>query len=361
MTTVEVRPLRRMRTISTVVIVITVAFVGTFGLVSGADAWWQVALLAPSIVVATWFTSRWERPRGRAATVAALAVTWASWLVGALVDAGASAATPFVAVGAIVITTHPQWQRAGAFGLALVVAATGWLGTLGHPDTTGNYVILSLVYTAIFVSTFWLNAVGWRLFTELDAMRASAAELAVIKERMRFAADLHDIQGHTLHVIKLKAAVAAKVQQTDPDRVAAELADIERLTAETIEQAQQLVNSTRRLSLTAELANATALLTAAGIAVNVDDTRPADSDGDETFALVLREATTNILRHPSATRASIVLSPSSLQITNDGAPTTIRPLRGLAALRERVGHAGGSLDIQHSDGDFRLHAMGSRA
>ncbi|GMA37242.1 hypothetical protein [Demequina litorisediminis] len=116
------------------------------------------------------------------------------------------------------------------------------------------------------------------------------------------------------------------------------------------------MNSTRRLSLTSELANATALLTAAGMRVDVGNTHPDDAAEDEALALVLREATTNILRHPRATEVSIVLTPSSLTISNDGAAHEARPLRGLAALRERVTHAGGDLDIRHEGETFALHA-----
>ena len=176
---------------------------------------------------------------------------------------------------------------------------------------------------------------------------------------MRFAADLHDIQGHTLHVIKLKAAVAAKLQHTDPVRVAAELADIERLTAETIDQAQHLVNSTRQLSFPAELANATALLGAAGIEVSVEgEARPGAHE--EVFALVLREATTNILRHPSARTVRIVVTAHGLVISNDGAAGPARAERGLAALRERVARAGGTLEVANEGDDFTLRLQVDR-
>ncbi|WP_284329015.1 hypothetical protein [Demequina litorisediminis] len=166
MVTTEVRPLRRMRRMSTAVIVFTVGFIGTFSLVDAADTGWQVALLAPSVLVAMWFTSRWEKPRGRAATLASLGFTWASWLAAVMMDAGPATVTPLVAVGATVVATLPQLQRAGGAALAAVVGLTAWLGSLGHPDSTGTYVIVSLIYTAIFGVTFWLNAVGWRLFTE---------------------------------------------------------------------------------------------------------------------------------------------------------------------------------------------------
>ncbi|MEV0395582.1 hypothetical protein [Polymorphospora rubra] len=39
------------------------------------------------------------------------------------------------------------------------------------------------------------------LIRELEQTREREAGLAVVRERVRFAGDLHDIQGHTLHVV----------------------------------------------------------------------------------------------------------------------------------------------------------------
>lgn len=158
----------------------------------------------------------------------------------------------------------------------------------------------------------------------------------------------------TLHVIKLKAAVAARLQHIDPERVAAELAEIERLTGETIDQAQHLVNSTRRPSFTSELANATALLTAAGIGVDVSGGDTHRAGDEDIFALVLREATTNILRHPAARTVTIAVTADALRISNDGAAGTGRRERGLAALRERVARSGGVLDVSRQDDSFTI-------
>ncbi|MCL3861101.1 sensor histidine kinase [Actinotalea sp. K2] len=354
MTATEVRPLTRMRSITTAVMLGTVILVGGLGLILSAGPWWHPVLVAPSLITAVWVASRWHDPPRLSVLIAALALAQVTWAVAVLWGVDVPAVAPVAIVGAVLVATRSRARGLSALALLVMIGATALLSLVNTPGSTLGYVVGALFYAVVFVTTFWLNEIAWRLFTELDAMRATAAELAVVKERMRFAADLHDIQGHTLHVIKLKAAVAARLQHIDPERVATELGEIERLTGETIDQAQHLVNSTRRLAFTSELANATALLTAAGIGVDVRGGDPHRTSDEEIFALVLREATTNILRHPAARTVTIAIGDDALTISNDGATGTTRRERGLAVLRERVARSGGVLDVSHEDDSFTL-------
>lgn len=54
------------------------------------------------------------------------------------------------------------------------------------------------------------------------------ARLGVAEERLRFARDLHDLMGHSLSVIVLKAELAGRLRATSPERVAQEIHDVER-------------------------------------------------------------------------------------------------------------------------------------
>lgn len=349
----ESQPLNRMRVITTAVIAATVATLAVVPLLVSPPPWWQVLALAPSFVVAIALTTQWSATPQRVLLLTAVVVGELTWLGAVLLGMHETAVLGIAAAGGIAVAVRRESRYATAFGIVLLVELTALASLITHPEMTRNYLFTGLWYSVLFAAMFWLNDVTWRLFTELDTMRRSEAELAVMKERMRFAADLHDIQGHTLHVIKLKAAVAARLQHSHPERVANELADIERLTAETIDKAQQLAHSTRSLSFAAELANASALISAAGMNVQVigEGAKPLD---DETFALVLREGTTNILRHPRATSVVVTVTAQSLEISNDGAAATSDSLRGLAHLRNRVIASGGALAIERVGDTFSL-------
>jgi two-component system sensor histidine kinase DesK len=208
---------------------------------------------------------------------------------------------------------------------------------------------------------------GWQVAARLDHARRLAGELAVADERLRFAADLHDIQGHHLQVIALKSELAARLAEADPTRAAEQMREVQQLAGDALRETRGLVQGYRRTTLSAEIANASKVLTAAGVAVRADvDAQLAASlpPGPRSLlGLVVREATTNLLRHSRATRAAFVLTPDDagarLVIDNDGA----RPPgggsgdgTGLTSLAERLDAVGGHLSWTSDDDRFVVTA-----
>ena len=178
------------------------------------------------------------------------------------------------------------------------------------------------------------------------------------RERMRFASDLHDIQGHTLHVVNLKIALAEELLRRDPERAMVELREVYAQVEETIRETKNLAYAQRKLNIRAELENARNLLDAAGVTVRITRGGEIRADIGELLGQVLREATTNILRHAQATRVSVILSETGIEILNDGAADGGLPaLRGLETLRARVANEGGSLTVEQSNGEFRTVAQ----
>nr|WP_230417249.1 histidine kinase [Micromonospora tarapacensis] len=201
-----------------------------------------------------------------------------------------------------------------------------------------------------------MTIVGERFYDiirELEQTREREAELAVVRERVRFASDLHDIQGHTLHVVKLKIALARKLVLHDADQAEKELRETYALVSDTIAQTKELAYAQRRLNLSAELENAKNLFEAAGIRVRVTREAEVDPRASELLGQVLRETTTNILRHAQATQVQVTLTESGIRIINDGAAgDTLPELRGLSALKQRVAGDGGELTVEQTDGRF---------
>jgi len=317
-------------------------------------AWWHVLVLAPGVVAALVAFERWTANDIGRVAVPCVLVAAAVWPAGVLVTGSPNAYWGFCSAASLAVPRLSRLRYTAAVAVVGYVAAVGSARLLvDSGDVLQRYV---LIPTGLTVMIIVLSFVGERFYDivqELEMSREREAELAVIRERVRFAGDLHDIQGHTLHVVKLKAVLAGKLVRRDPGRAEEELREIHALVSDTIHQTKELAYGQRRLNLSAELENAKNLFEAAGIRVRVTREGEADARTSELLGQVLRETTTNILRHSEATRVRIVLSPSGITVGNDGVPgDSVPELRGLSALRQRVTDDGGRLTVEVSDGEF---------
>ncbi|MFI6637273.1 sensor histidine kinase [Nonomuraea fuscirosea] len=336
------------------------AVVGAISVADYARSWWEAVVLGAGVVATMVCFTRWAAGDVLRVALPCLVVTAAVWPFAVLVVGSSAAFFGVSCVGSYVIPQLPRYRVAAAAALAVYVGVVGATRLLvSHEDVPGvlfQFVLVPVGVTVVVVGLMFPNKGFYDVVDELEEARDREAELAVIRERVRFAGDLHDIQGHTLHVVKLKTALAQKLvdgDTADTERAKQELREIHALVSETIAQTKELAYAQRRLNLSAELENARNLFEAAGIRVRVNREADVDQDASELLGQVLRETTTNILRHAQATRVRITLSATSITIVNDGAQRAPLPeLRGLAALRQRVAGDGGELTVEQDDGRF---------
>ncbi|WP_431874843.1 sensor histidine kinase [Micromonospora marina] len=353
---------RRLRRLNLVTALPPVVFAAVILLYMDARTWWHVLVLAPGAVAALVAFERWAANDLARFALPCAVVAAAVWPLGVLVTGSPNAYWGICAVGSLAMRQVRRRRSRVMAGLFAYVAAVGAARLLvQRDDTVGVLVAYVLVPTGLTVVVTVLTVVGERfydLIRELEQTREREAELAVVRERVRFAGDLHDIQGHTLHVVKLKIALAQKLLLRDTDRAEKELRETYALVSDTITQTKDLANGQRRLNLTAEIENAKNLFEAAGIRVRVTREAEVDARVSELLGQVLRETTTNILRHAQATRVQITLAESGITIVNDGVNAGSPPkLRGLSALRQRVADDGGELAVELADGRFRTAAV----
>ncbi|ABY22134.1 two component system histidine kinase [Renibacterium salmoninarum ATCC 33209] len=224
--------------------------------------------------------------------------------------------------------------------------------------------MMGVMVPAVLLGGLW----WWRIVVQLNHNRKAFGELSVAKERLRYAADLHDIQGHHLQVIALKTELAERVMDRDPETAKQQIHEAQILARTALEDTRALVRGYRQVAFTTELKNAAEVFEAAAISASVQDHGvELNSDQGSLFGSVMREATTNILRHANAAQVGIELRADSeslwLSISNDGVePTTSQPTRvrtagtGLAALAERLESAGGALEFSQDGATFVVNA-----
>jgi two-component system sensor histidine kinase DesK len=198
---------------------------------------------------------------------------------------------------------------------------------------------------------------------QLAAAREELARLAVAEERNRLARDLHDILGHSLTVIAIKAELAGRLIRLDPGRAEAEVSDVEQLSRQALADVRAAVAGFREVTLAGELAGARSALTAAEIKADLPTAvDPLPPGRDELFGWAVREGVTNVIRHSGASACRIRVSPDEVEVCDDGQgpgdaggdePATVG--HGLVGLRERAHAAGGSLHVgRGAEGGFSL-------
>lgn len=267
--------------------------------------WILLALVLPSVVNGRWL--------GFGIVATAIGAMWAAWFTGASVERSAFHAFPVLLAG------------------------------------IANAVFLRLINTV----------------EELHRTREELARRAVAEERDRFSRDLHDLLGHTLSVMVVKAQAVRRLAERDPRAAASHAEDIEQVGRTALLEVREAVDATRASTMDDELVAAERALDAAGIRTRISrDGRPVDPDADRALAWVVREAVTNVLRHSGAGTCSIAVRRTgahlALTVKDDGVGGPVVPAErqgGLDGLRRRLGAVGGWLEAgPHGDG-FLLTAQ----
>jgi two-component system sensor histidine kinase DesK len=334
-------------------------------------------LLARRLTAGGGVPARGVPVRWLAAGAVAAAVLGALMLAGDEYAGWAYAPVTVAAIAATFLPARPRWALLA--GAAAAGSAVGGLVAWAAGDGLGEAVAYPAALTAVVAAATLGMLWSWDVADRLDGARGLAAELAVKDERLRFAADLHDIQGHHLQVIALKSELAARLAERDPARAAAEMEEVRQMATDAIRDTRAVVQGYRRTTLDEEIANATRVLAAADIDATMT---VVDAAGDaDLLGLVVREATTNVLRHSRAVHASVdyrvVGGSARLRIGNDGVTDPAgspgpsgspEPSgspgpsgdgaggTGLRSLAERLAAAGGSLTWARDGDRFEVAA-----
>ena len=256
--------------------------------------------------------------------------------------------------------------------LAYAVPSLRWAFTFMALDIGVMAVeerLLHFSLSSLFFTTFFAVVAGGAniIFAQKDRdnckLRLKQEEveaLAAVAERERIARDLHDVLGHTLSLIVLKAELAGRLLDAGTlaaaTRARTELADVESTARTALAEVREAIGGYRARGLGAEIEAARRTLDAAGVAL-ATEAAPAHglSAAEETvLALALREAVTNIVRHARATHCRVRFVSERgrhrLLVEDDGPHAIEREGNGLRGMRERVESLGGSLELAREQG-----------
>lgn len=219
-----------------------------------------------------------------------------------------------------------------------------------------NYGISAFFIFVVGTSNFFI-ARQKRMNCKLQMAQEEIERLAAVAERERIARDLHDVLGHTLSLIVLKAELAGRLLQRDPQRAATEIGDVERTARTALAEVREAIGGYRAQGLSAELKLARHTLDAAGVTLVCDEPPAATLTANEetVLSLAVREAVTNIVRHAEATTCSMRLTTTAdgfhaLVVEDNGPHAVQHEGNGLRGMRERVHALGGRFSISSEHG-----------
>jgi two-component system sensor histidine kinase DesK len=314
-----------------------------------------VLLLGMTAAVTSAAAERWPRWRRLGLLLAEALVTYLPMLV--LLREWAGLAGFFAGSTLLLLSGAIAWILfAAAVGSMLVIPIVNHLGPYGTAYLALSTLVLGLVI-------FGLARLA-QLVRYVYSRRSELAQLAVMKERERFARDLHDLLGYSLSAITLKAELARRLVSSSPARARDELSEVVDVARQALADTRLVAHGYRNINLAKEASAVAALLADAGIDAQVEiNCGPLDEAVDTVLATVLREAVTNILRHSTAQNCSVeagyVGETIRLRVVNDGvlrSPTADTRHGGLENLTARLETIGGRLTVTSCDGQFDLLA-----
>lgn len=327
-----------------------------------APSWRELALLGATLLVypPLYFASYWSVGPARALLIVLTCLFGALW---APHNFGASTFFIYACGMCAGIRTPGR-----AYAALLAVLLTAALVASALPGFALDFLMPVLIVGTLVGLGNVMDARLSRSRDQLLRKQEEVEQMATIAERERISRDMHDLLGHTLSLITLKAELAGKLFERDPAACRREIGDIERSAREALSEVRSAVSGYRQTGFAHELAGARASLAAASIELRADVQALAlPPAAENVMSLALREAVTNIVRHAGATRCELTLTLTDgmivLRIADNGAHLAsgaqLRHGNGLTGMHERIAALGGKLALSVERGlalELRLPA-----
>ncbi|MEJ7803544.1 MAG: histidine kinase [Candidatus Limnocylindria bacterium] len=277
------------------------------------------------------------------AVVAAMA---ALGVAGSFLNSGASVFIIYAAAGAAYL--YPV--RRAVLVIATLVGVVGIIFLISPVALPWRIFAHApaFIFTIVIGAANIFDAERDRAQRRLRRADEEIERLATLAERERIARDLHDLLGHTLSVIVVKAELAARLAEREPARAGEEMRNVERIGREALSEVRAAVAGYRSKGLRGELDGARRALNAASVETGMETELPGLPIATESaLAFALRESITNVVRHSGAQKAFIRIgiehSTVFLEVTDDGRGGAAAEGAGLTGMRERITALGGSV------------------
>lgn len=329
------------------------AFPFIFGITENPPSVW-VPLVALALIVGVLYLG------------ATLIMSWALWrrvlwttalsvaiILMGVVGGSTTRFTYFAPYATCVTVVLLPWPIAWPALLAVTAAAFGYNLVVG--DMFG---MIMAVMAGVVGFSIGQGIESGRRGRLLRQEQERSAVLAVVAERERIGRDLHDILGHSLTTVAIKADLASRLVDRDPAAARGQIDEVATIARQALADVRATASGMRQVRLASEIASGRSVLAAAEVAAEVPTALPVLSDERaELFGYVVREAITNVVRHAAARRCTIAVDGDRVEVSDDGRGMAGGDQgSGLRGLRERVEAAGGRLLVTSGRGGTSIRA-----
>jgi two-component system, NarL family, sensor histidine kinase DesK len=297
----------------------------------GASASLSMTLLSLALFLPLYFL-QWQNQR----LLLIACGMWLIWLVFVRENWGTQT---YIIYACAVVSSIPQLRTSAAAFLALI-ASTIVVLLLNRAPLEG--FIMPTVIGGLVFAFGRIDLESRRQQRFLRSSLQEISKLAERNERDRIARDVHDLLGHSLTLIALKADLAGKQIAQDPEAARISLQDITRTARESLSEVRQVVHGMRAAQLSVELAKSKLACEVADIQlqseIQADVKMPRAVE--DVVASVLRESINNVIRHAKARSVHIALREQQdalvLTVRDDGKGKSLVEGQGLRSMRERA-------------------------
>ncbi|OZF37868.1 hypothetical protein CH294_10110 [Rhodococcus sp. 14-2483-1-1] len=268
-----------------------------------------------------------------------------------------------IPLGMVVVPLSEVWEMCG---MSVAISSTLVRGRWAPAVVGGVFVIATVVTVDVdradpleaFIITLFTLGVTivlialTELARALDALRASreqVARLLVDAERHRISRDLHDVIGRTLVTAQLRNQAALQMFENQPEKAREQLGHVHEVLNSGQADLRRITSGPILDDFISELATVEAMCARLGIDCLTSVEAPPGSDVDRIFAAVVRESSTNMLKHAHPRRCTVRVSTEGgrdvFEFTNDGVTreeTDAGTGTGITALTRQVEDVGGS-------------------
>ena len=262
---------------------------------------------------------------------------------------------------ALVLTRKAAFAWAVLYYLIVTAAAfvqSGWNAYYAAAFYSVAYVVIGFFGYILQQAELAIEH-NQQLVDELQSTQQKLKELAVVEERNRLARELHDSVKQEVFSISMQLS-AARTALSENDKAYHSVAEAERLARQAGAELTTLIHELRPPSL--ERRDLSAALkelivewsrqNEVEVDANVEEGLYASVNVEQALFRVAQEALSNVARHSSASRVSVVLlgknDEIALSIEDNGSgfdPATAMKGVGLDSMSERLASVGGRLEI----------------